>query len=409
LLLLAVVASLFVIPAGTGGAAKLPAAGQLDRTFSGDGLAQTANHGKPSGIAGAPGGKIVQGSSAAVLRYTAAGRLDRTFGGDGAASTHFGGRHFTTRDVLVDRTGRVVVLGSVNGKANHYKDWMGVGRLTESGRVDRSFAGNGLSLKKFGYSVAPGELAFYPGGRILAVGWSRSKGGFVARYRADGHLDRTFSNDGILRLKPDQGFGGLGSVAVDRSGRIVLGVRYAQRVGTRFGRGQMGLVRLLSNGRFDRSFSRDGIASFKVPSVSRATTSDLTIDRRGRIVAIASYDGSSVVRVSPSGNLDRSFAKNGVNGPNWSFHAFSISVDDKGRVLVLGYDQPPDGAGTRTPVEIDRLKSNGRNDPRFGFNVRYYNDFRLGPIEDHFVDSRGRIVAGGQGRKGPSVIRVLNP
>lgn len=89
----------------------------FDRSFGTDGVATAPSKYKnpdQSGIAEAPGGKVVVGlgSPEALLRFTARGDRDRSFGRAGFARLRTGGHKVDPRDVLVDRKGRATAFGS---------------------------------------------------------------------------------------------------------------------------------------------------------------------------------------------------------------------------------------------------------------------------------------------------------
>ena len=131
----------------------------------------------------------------------------------------------------------------------------------------------------FAYGLAEG-----PGGTLLVSGAGQY--GWVARLRKDGRLDRRFGQHGFTRRPHDFGSVGFGDMALDRRGRIVLG---GSQLG---GAGDVVLsvlVRLTPAGKFDHSFAHNGIKRFRLASLrgqgtSGSTIGDVEIDRRGRIV-----------------------------------------------------------------------------------------------------------------------------
>ncbi len=390
------------------GAAGAPTAGGLNSSFAGDGLVFGPRSTSGRGIAGTRDGKVVQARiPREVVRYSADGRLDRSFGSSGVAKTFFGRHKIKTTDVLVDRKGRVVVSGSCVDCGLGSFPWLTVGRLTASGKPDPSFGRGGLSLPRVGRYVQPKELAFAPGGKIVMTGsmnvGRNRKGGLVIRYLADGRLDRTFSGDGVLELTEKTGFVEVSSVAVEPSGGIVLGARHGRSLGDgQFGRKRPTVVRLRADGSFDRGFGDGGIASFKPPNASDGGVNDLTVDRQGRVVGVG-HDRSVhafVFRLRPGGELDGSFSADGATRIGYTT-AKSVSVDSRGRILVLGRETLDEGNTSKG--EIFRLKPNGSGDPRFRFHSP------IKDIVDHFVDARGRIVASGSTYNGAAIARVLNP
>jgi len=395
------------LPAALAAAAKWPVAGSPDKSFSGDGIVSFEGRQTGLGIAQTRSGRIVQvRSSGVVARYMPNGRKDLSLGGDGSVRTIFGNRRISTDDVLVDRKGRIVILGNCGKCESKVYSWSSVGRLLPNGRPDRTFAHKGLSTLPRTRDFGPGEIAFAPGGRIVAVGGKfnvRKQGSIIVKYRRNGHLDRSFADGGIRLFKPGSGITGMNTVAVDKSGRIVVGFGDRRRTDQNpAARTRLGVARLLPDGRFDHSFSGDGIASVVVPHMGGGTVQDLTIDRRGRVVGVG-YNGNlfaPIFRFTRNGHLDRSFARIGIDQVSWT-NAESVSVDPKGRILVLGQDAEP--YGDPSGASIHRYRPNGTVDPNF----RYRGSLYL--VRDHFVDSRGRIVASGSIYDGPAVARIRNP
>ena len=97
-------------------------------------------------------------------------------------------------------------------------------------------------------------LALDGQGRILVAG-SAAYNVVFARLHADGRIDSTFGTNGIVQLQPDPANRSvLRTLAVDVDGRIVA----AGTTGAA-GRGDVLVVRLLSDGRRDASFGTNGI------------------------------------------------------------------------------------------------------------------------------------------------------
>jgi len=402
---LAVIGALLV----TAAALAATRAGHLDKSFGGgDGIAST-RLGPPfrlaGGIAEASRGKIVLGvftgrGAGDVLRYMRGGRLDHSLGSDGIARLAFRGGYLSPRDVLVDRHNRIVAAGEGFRWSGRW-DGGAIARLRPGGHFDPSFSGDGFSLPPPSSHMTPLELAFAPGGKIVLVGLvggTPSKNVFVARYLPNGRYDRSFSSDGhrVIRVAPAQSSR---SVAVDRRGRIVLGSGTLAKPSRRVSWIPT-VIRLRADGRLDRSFSGDGRVKVN-PTRSDEQLSDVTIDRRGRIIAVSGAGASgSVIRLRPDGRLDRSFSADGKQLVG-TITPQSVSVDEKNRIILVGARE-----GLGDPIaNIVRLRPNGRMDGAFNGYVG-----KMAELTDHFLDSRGRIVAGGSvTRLRVGVARLLNP
>jgi uncharacterized delta-60 repeat protein len=215
--------------------------GSLDDSFDGDGL-QTTDAGGYNSYATAiaidsrdrivaAGEKdvLIDGSGyarIAVGRYTAAGRLDAGFSGDGIVTTGFPQPADSdgASSVAVDGNGRIVVGGNV---ATTEDAKFALARFTPGGNLDPSFDTDGRLITSFGQNdeVAT-SVATAARGRIVAAGISgdripgqrtSNKYFALARYRADGSLDPSFSRDGKQTGPRGRAF----AAVIDSSDRIV--------------------------------------------------------------------------------------------------------------------------------------------------------------------------------------------
>lgn len=399
--------ALLLVPVSAGAA---PDPLGFDRSFGVDGVA-SAPGGKysrsQSGIAEAPGGKVVVGldSPEVLLRFTANGSRDKSFGNAGYARLQAGGHKVNPHDVLVDRKGRATAFGASLFRSEPDTLYgAAIIRLERDGSVDRSFAERGLFFPRITRSFEFREAAFSPGGRVVAVarGFNRRSGQtLVARLLPNGRPDRTFSGDGFRLLKMGDQYTEA-TVAVDKRGRTVVGG--ARRLDKRGDHWQHPVVRLTKTGDMDESFGRKGRVNLR----TGGGVSDLTVDWRGRVVVAGGTAGDSgmVLRMTESGGLDPSFSGDGVKLLPRLENPTSVSVDDNGRINVIGFYF--DGFGDFLSI-VNRMRSNGNFDPVnpspqdcYGFCT---DDF--GMFGDHYLDSRDRLVVSTAFGK-PTVIRLLN-
>jgi uncharacterized delta-60 repeat protein len=332
--------------------------GKLDPSFSGDGQVTTDFFGGSDSalsVAIDSHRRVVAAGywcelagcdwNLALARYNHDGSLDGSFGRDGRVRS---GLTFAPRAVAIDSRDRIVVVGSsaARGEAR-----FAVARYKPNGTLDRSFGSEGVVTTSMGppnRTDFANSVAIDSRGRIVAAGYTHDRDDkrlfAVARYKPDGRLDASFSGNGKLRTA----LGGISyanSVAIDPRGRIVAG-----GVGQRSRHPVFALARYKSNGRLDRTFSRDGTV---MTAVHKPTTTSgvgagvnaVAIDSRHRIVAagvFGSVDYPSadsqyaLVRYKPNGHLDRSFSGNGKVklGRSNSFGAQAAAIDSRDRILV---------------------------------------------------------------------------
>lgn len=319
------------------------AAIQADQSFGIDGVARVEfdadSSDWPVGLAENPAGKVVVGftrdeGAGAVAQFNRRGQLVLGFGDSGTSPLDFGSGSLRPNDLMVDRSSRILVAGQTLFESDGNPKG-GIARLLPDGRPDPNFSGDGLSTSKLTAGFDPQEIALAPGGKILAVGPTsaqRDVWTMIVRYLPNGRLDRSFSGDGVATIVAPQ-LKLMRTVAVDRKGRVVVG-------GTSKGGGAkppaFELARFKANGRLDRSFSRDGWARFNPNGPGSKMVETVRLDGRGRIIAIGKDDhDGTVIRVKPNGRLDRSFGTHGAAELN-DLDPTDVVFNGQGHLVVVG-------------------------------------------------------------------------
>jgi uncharacterized delta-60 repeat protein len=229
----------------------------------------------------------------------------------------------------------VIVVGSTDPRDDGNTDFF-LARFNADGSIDRGFGLGGVVRTDFagGADVAHG-VALAAGGKIVVVG-SSVEGAetelAVARYNANGSLDATFSDDG----RRSAGYAGRADVAygvvIDAAGKIVL----AGASGSDFLLG-----RLNANGTNDTSFSGDGLdqAGFGGTEAARG----IALRGNGQIVAAGSTTngagGSDIAAVlyNPNGVRVSGFGTDGkrkVDLFGQFDQGWGVAVDATGRVVL---------------------------------------------------------------------------
>ena len=145
--------------------------------------------------------------------------------------------------------------------------------------------------------------AVTPTGELVVAGYANYDTPIVARFHADGSLDRGFGEDGYEFLDPTTGIGSATGVAiaVTPAGDIVI-LSTPER-----------LEKLGSSGEIDRSFGVDGVAALPKPMGPGNSVDKLALDSAGRIVvAGTSGRGLAVARFTADGHPDLSFDGDGL-------------------------------------------------------------------------------------------------
>ena len=392
--------ALRVLVAATACAAFVPASsalgasGDLDPSFSGDGLVTTnltPGDDAARGVAVQADGKIVVagraaggGGQFAVARYTAGGALDPTFSGDGVTRTNFTLQDDEAFAVAIQADGKIVAAGI----AAHGGSRFALARYNADGTLDHTFGGDGRVVSDFSRFDAARALAIQADGKIVAAGEADLHGGQfgVARYDANGRLDPTFSGDGWAHTDLSGIFDQADAVAVQPNGRIVL-------AGFAGGAGRFALVRFTTTGTLDTTFSGDGRV---IPDV-RGFANAVGVQTNGKIVvAGGGRNGSfAVARLNGNGTPDATFGTAGATNLKFSTRvdtAQALAIQADGKIVAAGV------AGDRGGrFALARLTTSGLPDNTFAGDGRRLTDFTPGDDEAAGVaiQANGRIVVAG--------------
>jgi uncharacterized delta-60 repeat protein len=338
------------------------AAGDLDRTFDGDGKVLTDVGGDDYAfdVAIQSDGKIVTVGSSygtspsefVISRYTASGALDSTFGGGGIVRPDFGGTFSTGSAVAIQPDGKIVVAGQ-GSRPGGGIDFI-LGRYNADGSLDASFDGDGRVFTDFGRIEAALGLAIQSDGKIVAAGYARtsvSRDSYefgVARYNPDGGLDASFDGDGRVITS----FTPLTDIAVDvvvqPNGKIVVG-GFAGYTFDPPNTSDFALARYNADGSLDSGLDGDGM----VVTTTGRSAEDVALQADGKILLA----GQRIMRYTPQGSIDSSFGEGGqVFLSDISVSALLVQPDAK--IIAVGQ--------SGTDFGVMRLDSKGAFDETFG-------------------------------------------
>jgi uncharacterized delta-60 repeat protein len=429
----ALVAALVVTLMLAGPRPALAGPGDIDTTFGTGGRVTTdfaGNFDFADGVLAQSNGKIVavgyahtetpfEASDFAVARYLANGDPDTSFSGDGRKRTDFDGFGDQATAVARQADGKLVVVGSSDVAASDSR--MAVVRYTTGGSLDTTFSGDGKVRTGFtglGSSSAS-DVAIQPDGKIVVVGNGltgaphhrlRPAGGpgvgsdiAVARFKANGALDASFSGDGRVTTNV-AGFDSATAVVVLPSGKIVV----AGRSQTDGGEQRIVAVRYLPGGAPDPAFSGDGTVVVNLVPGEPEGAAGVGIRSDGRIVIGAwannGVDGASgndlaAAVLSSGGALYLPFG--GGDGKAFADFGADESPDemlrqDDGKLVYVA-TRPFVSGGDPQAIWVFRLTSGGAADGGFGVAGRAEVEFAGGAggfaID---VDTEGRAVAAGR-------------
>jgi uncharacterized delta-60 repeat protein len=383
--------------------ARLTATGALDPSFSDDGQ-QTVDFGlfdQPFAVTVQPDGKILAGGRAqlggtdthAITRLNASGTLDTTFDGDGRftqPSANGNGSSLGIRDLIVQPDTKILAVGGTR-----------ITRLDADASLDTSFDSDGSATVPIGGLQRVNRQS---DGRIVVAG-SEGFADFAAvRLTATGSVDTTFDADGKQTIDLGGDEAALGMV-VQADDRIVL-AGSTREFNERSG--DLSLVRLVSNGGLDASFSVDGKVITVVPGASVAQSISVAPD--GRIVLAGDAGGvaAGVARLTAAGTLDPTF-----DGDGRQFQRFpgattvgGVAVASDGDVVVVGSHSSA-FIGSTTAFVI-RYNAAGVLDTSFSGDgvATIGGGFGASPANAVVIQPDGKIVVAG--RFGSNYLSRLN-
>jgi len=303
-----------------------------------------------------------------LARFLADGSVDESFGDRGRV--FFGFKEKTERGaaIALQSDGAIVVASQVEKGDDTAR--MLVARFKPDGSYDQGFGQKGRVTTAFdGTYVSPSAVLVMGGGEIV-VGGEGFVGGLsasdhqrvwvLARYRADGRLDRSFGKGGRVVLPMGNGLGAL--VAQD-DGKLVAGGSAGP------GAVDFAVARLLLDGGLDATFGDGGIVRTSF-SADNDYLHGLVIDSAGRIIAAGrswkNFEPDvAVVRYLSDGTPDPSFGSDGKVTTDVGFdgnEAYGIVLGPDGRIVVAGWAH----LNRQTQFALLRYREDGSLDPSFG-------------------------------------------
>jgi uncharacterized delta-60 repeat protein len=308
--------------------------------------------------------------------------------------------------------GKLLVGGSVSTKIGALNSELYLARYSSSGHLDTGFGSSGRVYTQLntGEVESPSSIAFTSDGKILVlVQRLKSSGNTVQpsellRYLANGKLDASFGNKGVLTIPAPSGAPVVNwrRVAVVSSGEILL----AGETGLEGDTADFALMRLQSDGTVDSGFGTS--ANHHVVTTSFGGydhAAALLVQSDGKIVLAGSAqptnsftdDSFIIARFTSSGSLDTSFAGGGKETlAAGTANAATIGAD--GSIYLAGISSN----GTNDDFAVLKLNSSGVVVTSFGNNGLKLVDFagtQPGYSQDEAlavgIDIAGRIILGG--------------
>lgn len=412
-------------------------AGALDPTFGSGGILLGKFGGNTSAAAVAVQGDgkvLVAGSSSGidtsdllVARYTAEGRPDATFGQGGQVFLHpsLGAETFASASGLaLLPDGKILVAGTASS-VNHPALFL-LARLDADGSPDTTFGKDGIVLTSFGngnsnfrVDASASSLALQSNGKVVVAGsatftWEGRvppPSGFtlytdfaVARYNANGSLDKTFGSGGEVLTSfgataPGHGTDQASGVALQGDGKIVV-------VGTAIGEApfppnssnsQIALARYNSDGSLDPTFGSRGLVRTTVDHAKQSAAAGVALTPTGQIVVAGSAGGRfALARYTTHGKLDTTFGSGGTVStaiPGTQSSSAAGVVLSQGQIIVAGTAEE---AGNHQVFALARYTARGKLDGRFGTGGIVLTEIGKGASADAIaLQGDGKVLVAG--------------
>jgi uncharacterized delta-60 repeat protein len=354
------------------------APGKLDRDFGKRGWALTDlrhhdDFGNDMAVQG-DGRAVVVGATRlggqefdfVVARYRRSGKLVRSFGQRGTRHLSFGSasRETEIASSVAIRGGKIVVVGYTRAAGDDFD--MAIARFTKSGRLDRSFAGDGKRIVDLGSNDYARDVVIDGAGRILIAGGTTApegpaEGFALLRLRSDGRLDFSFADDGVALSDFNGGSEDAFALAQRSDGRIVV-------AGYGTPNGPLDLVmvaaRYTPGGTLDSTFSDNGWTAVDIAGGGQDSADALALQEDGSIVLAGGNSRDlAVARLRADGTPDSAFSDDGQATTHFAGrdHAFDVVLQGRGGIIVAGQS----GIGSQSRFAVARYRRDGRLDQRF--------------------------------------------
>ena len=323
--------------------------------------------------------------SVAAARLNVNGTIETTWGTSGQVLIPVGGTPSYDQaigvEVLSDFSAIVGVYTETGGTAS-----FAFLKLDSNGALDTSFGSSGITIVATAQHAVLRDIAVQDDGSIVGVGeiYSGGDADFLAvRLTAAGQMDTSFDLDGYWTYGFDNGSEKndiAKGVVVQSDGKILIaGTISASAVED----SDFGLVRLMSNGLLDPSFSGNGLLELSVSGLADGVT-DLGVLADGTIFVAGYQDFGggdndfAIYKLLSNGSPDTSFGSSGYRrvpfdlGGDQKDRANALDFDSNGKVVLGGFAQ--EATAGDTDLAFARLLNT------LGVGVIFSDGFETGDV-----------------------------
>lgn len=396
-------------------------AGSLDQSFGNGGVTTTDvsndSYDVIYDIAIQTDGKIVtagtSNSMTVIARYNTDGSLDNSFGKNGLIKVSINSSLPLAEAFSIKIQSDGKIIAGITGYDSVYEnaDFV-IARFLSNGSVDNSFGINGLVINDVSHlNNELREILIQPDGKIIAAGRSDSLlneepylffWSTMVRYNANGTIDKTFGDAGIVNTPVRKNYTVIGPVAdLASTGKIVMAF-YGQRasIGSAY---DAVVISYKNNGSIDSSFGNNGIGVYGTPD-DDVSVGDIKTLPDNKILLCGGYSKNlslirfSMLKINADGSLDNTFGSGGVvktklGKGDVGSNAGSMAIQHDGKIILGGYLS----LYPKARMALARYNSNGGIDSTFGENGLAYvgNDYNNSGARVIAMQSDGKIIAAG--------------
>ena len=328
------------------------------------------------------------------------GDLDTTFNGTGIVTTTINGDEAVGTSVAIQPDGNIVVAGNLNRSTDN--NFVLV-RYENDGSLDVTFNTTGTVVAPIGDGFGFGpSVGLQSDGKIVVAGSDAFGAGgsqfATVRYNADGSLDTTFNNSGVVTTSISSGSDFGSAVAIQPDNKILV----AGRV-----KGDIGLVRYTITGTLDTTFNGSGVVTTSInDGGGEGYAVALQPDDKILVAGVSIVGGNSdfaVIRYNSDGSLDTTFDSTGIvttsvsNGEDDKGY-YGIALQTDGKVVVAGEGRD---SGDVPIIVVARYNQNGSLDTIFNGTGIITTSIGSGAAAaDVAIQPNGKIVVVGVGVTG---------
>ncbi|GJM33780.1 MAG: hypothetical protein DHS20C18_27810 [Saprospiraceae bacterium] len=276
------------------------------------------------------------------------GALDSSFAENGILLLDLVGGTETANDVVVQPDGKIVIVASARFPHNFDIE---VIRLNEDGSLDSTFAVNGQyhylneAGSDLGYSLKMLEDGSFLVSGSHGTDEPNNTEMILIKLTADGALDTSFGNNGIVIQHIDDSEDYARTIAVNDAGEIFLGGT-SKIPGWGFYRSV--IAKFDANGSIDSTFGTDGIFMWDLDSIV-SDVLQLEVLEDGNLLTSgrtkpAGTERISLYKVRSDGSgFDTSFGTDGTILAPYQGRGYGLTIHENGNILVTGNNSTAQG------------------------------------------------------------------